>query len=145
MSATLQTAQPGDILPNVDFGRISRTKLALYAGASGDHNQIHIDSDFARKAGIPDVFAHGMLSMGVLGRVVSDWAGIDRVVSLSARFLAITPVNAKLVCSGEVVERFEQDGVPHLRVALHATITNAEGQSAKSLAGEAIVKVEHSA
>ncbi len=142
MSATLQTAQPGDMLPTVDFGRISRTKLALYAGASGDHNQIHIDTDFAKKAGMPDVFAHGMLSMGVLSRVVSDWAGIDRIVSLSARFLAITPVNSKLVCSGEVVERFEKDGVPHLRIALHARITNAEGQSAKSLAGEAIVKLE---
>lgn len=140
MTVSIQTAQPGDALPGVDFGRISRTRLALYAGASGDHNQIHIDSDFAKKAGMPDVFAHGMLSMGVMARVVSNWAGIDRIVSLSARFLSITPVNAKLVCSGEVTERFEEDGIPHLRIALLAQITTPEGQSAKTLAGEAVVR-----
>ncbi|MCC5859074.1 MAG: hypothetical protein JJT90_13015 [Ectothiorhodospiraceae bacterium] len=145
MSASIHAAQPGDVLPTVDYGRISRTRLALYAGASGDHNPIHIDSDFAKKAGMPDVFAHGMLSMGVLARVVSDWAGIERIVSLSSRFLAITPVNATLVCGGEVIERFEQDGVPHLRIALLAEITDTEGQTAKTLAGEAVVKAEKAA
>jgi acyl dehydratase len=140
MTVSIHTARPGDTLPGVDFGRISRTRLALYAGASGDHNQIHIDSDFARKAGMPDVFAHGMLSMGALARVVSDWAGVDRIVSLSARFLTITPVNARLVCGGEVTERFDQDGITHLRIALQARITTPEGQSATTLAGEAVVR-----
>ena len=46
-------------------------ELALFAGASGDHNPIHIDIDFARKAGMPDVFAHGMLSMAWLGRLLT--------------------------------------------------------------------------
>lgn len=145
MTITTQSAQPGDALPSVDFGRISRATLALYAGASGDHNPIHIDSDFAKSAGMPDVFAHGMLSLGVLGRVVSDWAGMDQIVGLSARFIAITPVNATLVCGGEVVERFAQDGVPHLRIALYAQITTPEGDSVKTLAGEAIVKAEPNA
>jgi acyl dehydratase len=145
MTASLHAAQPGDALPGVDFGRISRTRLALYAGASGDHNQIHIDSDFAKKAGMPDVFAHGMLSMGVLARVVSDWAGVEKIVSLSARFLAITPVNARLVCGGQVTERLDLNGEPHLRIALSAEITTAEGQSAKTLAGEAVVRVARAA
>lgn len=141
MSESIHAAQPGDALPSVDYGRISRTRLALYAGASGDHNPIHIDSDFARKVGMPDVFAQGMLSMGVLARVVSDWAGVDRIVSLSTRFLTITPVNAKLVCGGQVTERFDHNGTPHLRIALLAEITTAEGQTAKTLAGEAVVNV----
>jgi len=72
MTTTLLDAQAGDRLPEIDFGRISRATLALYAGASGDHNAIHIDSDFARKAGVDDVFAQGMLSMGVLARVVTS-------------------------------------------------------------------------
>lgn len=145
MSQTLQTAEPGTTLPPVDYGRISRTRLALYAGASGDHNPIHIDTDFAKKAGMPDVFAQGMLSMGVMARVVSGWAGIGRIVSLSTRFMAITPVNARLVCGGEVTERFEKNGIPHLRIALHADITTADGQSIRSLAGEAIVTAEQQA
>ncbi|GAO70694.1 MaoC family dehydratase [Comamonas sp. E6] len=55
--------QVGDALPALELSPISRTTLALFAGASGDHNPIHIDTDFARKAGMPDVFAHGMLGM----------------------------------------------------------------------------------
>ena len=51
---------------------ITRAKLALYAGASGDHNPMHIDSDFAKKAGFPDVFSHGMLVMGLLGQAFTD-------------------------------------------------------------------------
>lgn len=145
MSPTIQTAAVGTRLPPIDYGRISRARLALYAGASGDHNPIHIDLDFAKKSGMPDVFAQGMLSMGVMARVVSGWAGIGRIVSLSTRFLAITPVNARLVCSGEVTERFEKDGIPHLRIALHADITTAEGQTVKTLAGEAIVTAGHDA
>lgn len=140
MTVTLSEARPGDRLPDVDFGRISRATLALYAGASGDHNLIHIDSDFARRAGMDDVFAQGMLSMGVLARVVTGWAGVDRMASLSARFLAITPVGAHLVCSGEVAERCEIDGVPHLRLTLSAVITLNDGCSVRTLAGEALVR-----
>ena len=107
---------PGDQLPSISFGPVSRTTLALYAGASGDHNPIHIDCDFARAAGVGDVFAHGMLSMAQIGRVVTDWAGIERLSSLSVRFLAITKVGDEITCSGEVVEKFERDGerfLPH--------------------------------
>ncbi|MGW6457527.1 MaoC/PaaZ C-terminal domain-containing protein, partial [Streptomyces sp. NPDC055078] len=63
----------------LEVGRISRTRLALYAGASGDHNPMHIDLDVARSAGSDDVFAHGMLMMAYLGRVVTDWFPQDRV------------------------------------------------------------------
>lgn len=130
------TAAVGAALPEVVFGPVTRTTLALYAGASGDHNPIHVDIDFARKAGLDDVFAHGMLSMAELARVVTDWAGLERVVSLSTRFLAITPVGATVTCRGEVVERFESDGVPHLRVSLTAAI----GEGTRSLACEAVVR-----
>ena len=54
--------QVGDTLPPLTLPPVNRTTLALFCGASGDHNPIHIDIDFARKAGMPDVFAHGMLA-----------------------------------------------------------------------------------
>ena len=132
---TPQTAQVGDTLPPVTFGPITRTKLALYAGASGDHNPIHIDTDFAARAGLDDVFAHGMLSMAQLGRVATDWAGIDRLRGLSSRFTAITPVGATVTCEGRIAERLEKEGEPLLRVALTATIDDGT----QTLRGEALI------
>ena len=73
--ADLKDLKPGDAIPSLQVAPISRTTLALYAGASGDHNPIHIDLDFARAAGLDDVFAHGMLSVAYLTRMVTDWAG----------------------------------------------------------------------
>ncbi|MEQ9695015.1 MaoC/PaaZ C-terminal domain-containing protein [Shimia sp. SDUM112013] len=135
MSVTPQTAQVGDILPTVTFGPISRTTLALYAGASGDHNPIHIDTDFAKRAGLQDVFAHGMLSMAQLGRVATDWAGMARLCGLSSRFTAITPVGATVTCEGRVAERFDKDGTPMLRIILTATIDDGT----QTLRGEALI------
>lgn len=136
MSVTPQTAQAGDTLPTVVFGPITRTTLALYAGASGDHNPIHIDTDFAQKAGLKDVFAHGMLSMAQLGRVATDWAGIENVAALNSRFTSITPVGATVTCEGRVTDRFEQDGTPMIKVALTATIDDGT----QTLRGEALIR-----
>lgn len=135
MTITPHTATAGDTLPSVTFGPITRTTLALYAGASGDHNPIHIDLDFAKKAGLQDVFAHGMLSMAQLGRVATNWAGTDRLRGLSSRFTALTPVGATVTCTGRVVERFEKDGAPMLRIALTATIDDGT----QTLRGEALI------
>ena len=82
--------QVGDALPTLDLPPISRTTLALFAGASGDHNPIHIDTDFARKAGMPDVFAHGMLGMAWLGRLLTNWAPQSRLRRFDVRFQDIT-------------------------------------------------------
>ena len=136
MTITPQTARLGDTLPPLTFGPVSRTMLALYAGASGDHNPIHIDIDFAKKAGMDDVFAHGMLSMAQLGRLVTDWAGQENVTSLSTRFSALTPVGAVITCTGEVTEELTHDGAPHLRVRLSATL--ADGT--QTLKGEALIR-----
>jgi acyl dehydratase len=111
--------------------------LALFAGASGDPNPIHIDSDFARAAGLDDVFAHGMLSVGYLGRLLTQWAPQERLRTWSVRFLAITPVHAKLTLTGRVEEIFEQGGERVARIKLAVT-TQAGVQT---IAGEALVQL----
>lgn len=73
--------------------RVERTitfttgQIAAYADASGDHNPIHLDADFARSVGLPGVIAHGMLQMGILGCVASEAAGgARRLRRLYCRF-----------------------------------------------------------
>ena len=104
---TFDQVKVGDELPALKLPRISRTTLALFAGASGDHNPVHIDLDFAKAAGMPDVFAHGMLSMAYLGRFLTNWAPQTQLRHYAVRFSAITPIGAKLTCGGKVVEKLE--------------------------------------
>ena len=64
----------GDTREEVVIENLSRTQLVMYAGASGDYNPVHTDEVFATKiAGYPTVFAHGMLSMGATGRMLTNW------------------------------------------------------------------------
>lgn len=95
---------------------ITRTTLALFAGASGDHNPVHIDLDAARAAGMDDVFAQGMLSMAYLARCVTTYAPQSRLRSLTTRFVAITPVHARPTCTGVVTSI--EDGVATLDLAV---------------------------
>ena len=124
----------GSTLPPLDAEPISRLALALYCGASGDHNPIHVDSDFARAAGMDDVFAHGMLGMAYMARVVTGWVPQRAIRALNTRFVAITHVGDRITCSGSVVEKLADRQV---RLAL----TAQDQSGAVKLAGEAIVEL----
>ncbi|GAA4910379.1 acyl dehydratase [Actinomycetospora succinea] len=112
----------GTELPPVEAGPITRAMLSLFAGASGDHNPIHIDTDVARAAGFDDVFAHGMVAMGYLGRALVAWFPQEQVRSLGGRFRRITPVHARPRCHGRVEEIVEVDGERRARLALWVEI-----------------------
>lgn len=109
--------------------------LALFAGASGDHHPIHIDLDFARRAGMPDVFAHGMLGMAWLGRLLSGWVPQSQLRRFDVRFQGITHLGNAIRCSGRVVEKLEFGGERCVRVEVQST--NQFGQL--KIAGEALV------
>jgi acyl dehydratase len=128
----------GTEIPSLTLPPISRFTLALYAGASGDHNPIHIDSDFAKKAGMPDVFVHGMLSMAYLGRMLTDWKPQSQLRKFSNRFAAITQLQDVITCSGEVVELFEESGELHARLVIIA----AKQDGTQTLVGEAIIALQ---
>lgn len=115
MSTATTDLSPGTQI-SLECPRITRTALALYAGASGDHNPIHIDLDACRAVGIDDVFAHGMLSMAYLGRLLTDHWPQECIVSFEVRFSAITPVNSEPVCTGTVTEI--GDGTAHLDLSV---------------------------
>jgi len=133
MSATHPSV--GERLVHKEFPPITRHRLALYCGASGDHNPIHVDLDFAKGAGFPDVFSHGMLVMGYLGQALTDAIAPSRIRSFSTRFAAITQLGAELTCEGTVTELIEHNGEPRAKLALTTKDQNGEIK----LAGEAII------
>ena len=102
MNFNLDTASVGDKIPDLVIEPITRSTLALYAGASGDHNPMHIDLDFAKEAGMKDVFAHGMLIMAYLGRAVTNIVPQSNLKNFNVRFSSITNIGDILTCSGEV-------------------------------------------
>lgn len=126
----------GTALPPLVVGPLTRTTLALFAGASGDHNPVHVDLDVAHAAGLDDVFAHGMLSVAHVARLVSSWAGAGRLRALRVRFVAITPVNASPTCHGTVRE-LHDDGSASVELAVRL----ADGTT--TLTGTAVLDLTH--
>ncbi len=127
--------QVGDTLPPLTLEPINRTTLALFAGASNDHNAIHIDIDYARKAGMPDVFAHGMLSMAYLGRLLTLWVDQRQIRNFGVRFVGITQLGHRITCTGHVVEKFEVDGERRVKVELRT----ANQYDETKILGDAVV------
>jgi len=128
----------GDGLPELVLPAIDRALLCRFAGASGDLNPIHVDIDFARRAGMPDVFAHGMLGMAWLGRLLTGWRPQSSLRSFSVRFMALTHLGNQPVLRGQVVELLEVDGRPLARVAVE--MLNQYGQL--KIQGEALVALD---
>ena len=125
----------GDELPPLVKGPIQQIQLTRYAGASGDFNPIHQDREFAKAAGMDDVFAHGMLSMGFVAQCVTDWAGPAAVRKLGVRFAAIVRLKDTVTCRGRVLSKSSKDDV-HL-VELEIWAENQRGE--KVVTGKATV------
>jgi len=82
---------------------LTRTQIVQYAGASGDFNPLHTDEIFATQvAGYPSAFAHGMLTMAMTGRMLTDWLGDDRLTRFGVRFLTQVWPGDTLTASAEV-------------------------------------------
>lgn len=134
----LATAPEGAIVGSITADRITRHMLALYCGASGDHNPIHVDIDFAKAAGMPDVFAHGMLSMAFLGRLLTDLAPQSALRSFGTRFAAITHLGSEITCTAKLVERFAADDERRVRLELVASDQSGDVK----LVGEAVLALQ---
>lgn len=138
MTTALTDVEVGTELPPLELEPITRTTLALYGPASGDHNPIHLDIDVARSVGLDDVFAHGMLSMAYLGRLLTNWVPQDRIRTFAVRFAAITPVHAQPVCTGRITSIDESAGERLATIDLRVTL--ADGT--QTLAGQAVVALD---
>lgn len=113
---------------------LTRTQIVQYAGASGDYNPVHTDERFAvQAAGYPSVFAHGMLSMAMAGRVLTGWFGRDALVSYGVRFRALVYPGATLTAAAQVTQ-VRPDGTATVALTL------TDGAGATVLTGEAVVR-----
>lgn len=136
-STELAALAVGGTLPPHVQGPINRATLALFAGASNDYVPLHIDSDFAKAAGMDDVFGHGMLSMAYLAQLVTHWVPQERLLSWTVRFTAITPLYATVTSSGEITEIFDDGDRRCARLAVR-TVTDA---GTTTIDGEAVIQI----
>jgi len=104
-----RTVRVGLELPPLRKGPITREMLKEYGPAAGDPNPMHVDDEFARNAGYPGVFAHGMLSMGFLGEFLVNAAGVGNVRRLKARFAKLTWPGDVVTCAGTVTAVRDED------------------------------------
>jgi acyl dehydratase len=136
-----QRANPGDEWPSLQMPPVTRLTLALYCGASGDHNPLHVDSDFAREAGVGDVIAHGMLAMAYMGRTLTRHVPQTALREFNSRFLAMTRVGDAITCTASVIDRLTaDDGTPCLRISVTASDQRGEVKAA----GEATLALDAS-
>src|SRR5687768_17240785 len=121
------TIKAGDTVETVLVEDLKRTTIVQYAGASGDYNPLHTDEIFTTKvAGYPSVFAHGMLSMGATGRLLTDWFGPDRLTRYGVRFVNQVWPGDDLTATAKVEAVREEDG-QHL-VDVSVVTTNQDGK-----------------
>jgi acyl dehydratase len=119
----MSSPQAGDAIPARDFP-ITRADLVRYAGASGDFNPIHWNERIAKSVGLPDVIAHGMFTMAVAVRVLTDWTGDPAaVVEYGVRFtrpVVVPDPDGATLTVGGTVRAVRDDGL--LEVDLTATV-----------------------
>ena len=134
MSLSASKLKVGDVHSARLVEDLKRTQIVQYAGASGDYNPLHTDEVFTTKvAGYPSVFAHGMLSMGLTGRMLTDWVGPTALKKYGVRFTKQVWPGDTLTATGEVTS------VENGLATINVVTTNQNGESV--VEGEAVVAV----
>jgi acyl dehydratase len=129
----------GDTHQAVVVDDLKRTQIVQYAGASGDFNPLHTDEPFATEAaGNPSVFAHGMLTMGLTGKMLTDWAGADRVTFFGGRFTGqVWPGDTLTVTA--TVEAVREEGGEHFA---DVTLVTANSGGRNVFSGRATARID---
>ena len=115
----------GDVAPEVSQD-LGRTDLVMYAGASGDFNPMHHDEVAAKEAGLPSVFGHGMFTMGLLGKALTDYVGVGNLRLYKVRFTKQTWPGEQLTTHITVAKKYDE-GDEH-RVDLECEVVNQDGE-----------------
>ena len=121
----------GQVFETVVVDDLKRTQIVQFAGASGDYNPLHTDEVYAKEiGGYPGVFAHGMLTMGMTGRALTDLVGDNRLLRFGVRFTAQVWPGDTLTVRSTVDAVKQEDGGPV--VELSVATTNQDGTTVVS-------------
>ena len=135
-SPALSRVQVGDRLAPLRR-TVAQAQIDAYAEASGDHNPIHVDADFAQSVGLPGAIAHGLLEMGILAEALAVWAGgADCLESLQVRFSKPLAAGDTITCTGTVTAVDEAEG----RATLEVEATSDRGERVLTN-GRAVVRL----
>jgi len=139
VSLRFEDVNVGDELPERS-NRVDRAQLVMYAGASGDFNPIHWNEEFARMVGLPGVISHGMFTMALVTRALTDWLGdAEPIRKVSVQFRKEVRPDETVVARGRVEEK--DPDTRTVRVSLWAELER-EGETIKPIKnGEAIVEL----
>ena len=105
-----EDVQVGDDIPKLVKSPVSHLQLVRYAGASGDFNPLHTDPKIGEAIGIGGIITHGMLIMGFVGQMLSDYVGPTALRKFGVRFKGMTRINDVITCTGTISEKYEADG-----------------------------------
>jgi acyl dehydratase len=122
---TFDALQVGDQAPTPVVEPLTRTSFVRYAGASGDFNPMHHDDTVATSVGNRSVFGHGMLTAGLMARVVKDWFGPTALRRFQVRFAKQVWPGDTLTCTARVTGKREENG--ERLVDLACAVKNQDG------------------
>jgi len=117
----------GSVMPDRRVGPITQEHLIRFAGAGGDFNRFHYDAEFVRSRGFKGVFAQGLFTAGILGQVLSAWAGSDMLRKLKVRFAEPVWLGDELVYSA-VVTRTYTAGAGQTWADMDCVVTSDAGR-----------------
>lgn len=139
MALSASTLRVGDSRTETVLENIPRTRIVMYAGASGDYNPLHTDEVYVTQvAGYPTVFAHGMLSMGATGKLLTDWVGNGRLTKYGVRFVNQVWPGDDLTATA-TVEAIRDDGGQHYA---DFTITTVNQDGKPVVTGSATARLD---
>jgi len=121
-----EDVQVGDTMPELVKPALSHIQLVRYAGASGDFNPLHTDPKFGEMVGTGGIIAHGMLIMGFVGQLLSDYVGPAALHKFGVRFRGMTRLDDVITCTGTITEKYEADGEGRIAGKVQAVDQNGD-------------------
>ncbi len=121
-----EDVQVGDEIPKLVTAPVTHLQLVRYAGASGDFNPLHTDPKIGEMIGVGGIIAHGMLIMGFVGQMLSDYVGPQALRKFGVRFKGMTHLNDEITCTGTITEKYEENGEGRIAGKVQAADQNGD-------------------
>lgn len=121
-----EDVQVGDEIPSLVTAPVTHLQLVRYAGASGDFNPLHTDPKVGEAVGTDGIIAHGMLIMGFVGQLLSDYVGPEALRKFGVRFKGMTHLGDVITCTGTITEKYEENGEGRIAGKIKAVDQNGD-------------------